>query len=177
MLYRAHFSFFPGIPVGDLRERATEKYSVIVLVIDTNGHWRRPTDLYAPEHGHDVAIADGRIRREGDLAFGVDSLIPVAPILCRIECRYRLVCKQIPFFFRVICGYPFVHSFMSAFTRQFKAQVLDLQAPKLGTSEMLKVDGQHADNQGIEKEARDCNVESKMLVNLSSTHQIAYGFR
>jgi hypothetical protein len=150
---------------------------VIVLVIGSNGHWRRATALYLPERGHDVVIVDSQIRREWDLVLGVDAPTPIAPIERRIECLNQLTGRQIQFFFRVIYSYPFVQSFMCAFSRQFKAQVLDLVAHKLGTRQKLKVDGQQADNRGIEKEAHDRNVKSKMLVNLSNTQQIVYGFQ
>jgi hypothetical protein len=168
---------FPEIPVGDLRERATEKRSVTVLVIGSNGHWRRPTDPYAPERGRDVAIADRSARRQYDRPPISDAVTPIAPIERRIECLNQLTRRQIHLFFRVICGYQFVHSFICAFTRQFKTRVLDRLVPKLGTSESLKADGSQVDNQGIDKEARDCDVKSKMLFHLSSTEQVVYGFR
>ena len=86
-----------------------------VLVVGGDGYCGWATALYLSERGYDVAIVDSLVRRHWDLAIGVETLTPIAPIRQRVERWHELTGKKIPVFIGDVCDYPFVQQFMREF--------------------------------------------------------------
>jgi UDP-sulfoquinovose synthase len=55
-----------------------------ILVLGGDGYLGWPTALHLSARGHDVTVVDNLVRREYDREMGVDSLVPIAPLLDRV---------------------------------------------------------------------------------------------
>jgi UDP-sulfoquinovose synthase len=56
-----------------------------ILVLGGDGYLGWPTALHLSESGHDVAVADSFVRRQYDHELGVQSLVPIEPLVTRIR--------------------------------------------------------------------------------------------
>jgi UDP-sulfoquinovose synthase len=91
-----------------------------VLVIGGDGYCGWATALYLAKQGHDVGVLDSLIRRHWDLALGVDTLTPIAPIHKRVERWKAVTGQQIDLFVGDITNY----EFLEAVFRKFEPQAV-----------------------------------------------------
>ncbi len=56
-----------------------------ILVLGGDGYLGWPTALHLSECGHEVAIADSFVRRQYDHELGVQSLVPIEPLVTRVR--------------------------------------------------------------------------------------------
>ncbi len=56
-----------------------------ILVLGGDGYLGWPTAIYLSARGHEVVVVDSFVKREWERALGVQPLIPVPPLLDRIE--------------------------------------------------------------------------------------------
>ena len=62
-----------------------EPGSCRVLVLGGDGYLGWPTALHLSRRGHEVGIIDNFCRRSYDIEMGVDSLVPIASLECRVR--------------------------------------------------------------------------------------------
>ncbi len=55
-----------------------------ILVLGGDGYLGWPTALHLSARGHEITVVDNLVRREYDREMGVDSLVPIAPLLDRV---------------------------------------------------------------------------------------------
>jgi len=66
-----------------------------ILVLGGDGYLGWPTALHLSDRGHDVGIVDNFVRRQYDHELGVQSLVPIEPLVTRVRTWHEVSGKQI----------------------------------------------------------------------------------
>jgi UDP-sulfoquinovose synthase len=66
-----------------------------ILVLGGDGYLGWPTALHLSDRGHDVGIADNFVRRQYDHELGVQSLVPIEPLVTRVRAWREVSGRQI----------------------------------------------------------------------------------
>jgi UDP-sulfoquinovose synthase len=66
-----------------------------ILVLGGDGYLGWPTALHLSDRGHDVAIVDNFVRRQYDHELGVQSLVPIEPLVTRVRAWREVSGRQI----------------------------------------------------------------------------------
>jgi UDP-sulfoquinovose synthase len=86
-----------------------------VLVLGGDGYLGWPTALHLSACGHDVGIADNFVRRQYDHELGVQSLVPIEPLVTRVRAWREVSGRDIATYVGDLCDAPFTYRIIREF--------------------------------------------------------------
>ncbi|MGH3538433.1 MAG: NAD-dependent epimerase/dehydratase family protein, partial [Pseudonocardiaceae bacterium] len=86
-----------------------------VLVLGGDGYLGWPTAVHLSDRGHTVAVADNFARRGYDHELGVDSLVPIEPLVVRVRAWAELSGQRIGTFSGDITDAAFTRDLLQGF--------------------------------------------------------------
>jgi UDP-sulfoquinovose synthase len=86
-----------------------------VLVLGGDGYLGWPTALHLSACGHDVGVADNFVRRQYDHELGVQSLVPIEPLVTRVRAWREVSGRTIETFVGDLCDADFTYRMVRQF--------------------------------------------------------------
>jgi UDP-sulfoquinovose synthase len=86
-----------------------------VLVLGGDGYLGWPTALHLSACGHDVGVADNFVRRQYDHELGVQSLVPIEPLVTRVRAWREVSGRTIETFVGDLCDADFTYRMVQRF--------------------------------------------------------------
>jgi UDP-sulfoquinovose synthase len=86
-----------------------------VLVLGGDGYLGWPTALHLSACGHEVGVADNFVRRQYDHELGVQSLVPIEPLVTRIRAWREVSGRTIATFVGDLCDAEFAYRILREF--------------------------------------------------------------
>jgi UDP-sulfoquinovose synthase len=88
---------------------------VRILVLGGDGYLGWPTALHLSERGHEVGVADNFVRRQYDHELGVQSLVPIEPLVARVRAWREISGRDIEMFVGDLTDADFTHRMVREF--------------------------------------------------------------
>jgi UDP-sulfoquinovose synthase len=88
---------------------------VRILVLGGDGYLGWPTALHLSERGHEVGVADNFVRRQYDHELGVQSLVPIEPLVTRVRAWREVSGRDIEIFVGDLTDADFTHRMVREF--------------------------------------------------------------
>jgi UDP-sulfoquinovose synthase len=86
-----------------------------VLVLGGDGYLGWPTALHLSGSGHEVGVADNFVRRQYDHELGVQSLVPIEPLVTRVRAWHEVSGRTIETYVGDLCDAEFAYRIIREF--------------------------------------------------------------